>query len=421
MCGLERWLEVIQARTTYTGIDLSLSRIEKALFELSINEFDATVVKVAGTNGKGSMVAALNHIYTNAGLKVACYTSPHLFSFNERLLLNNKISSDQQWCSAFVKINKVALHYNLTYFETITLAAFLIISELDFDIILLEIGLGGRLDAVNAILADLAIITSIGFDHTDRLGESLAAIAYEKAGIIKSNMTVIYSGRDELQTFQKRAQAYNCNMYALGHEFSWFEDKNSWGYQSQLKKVISSIPNIHLDIAAGAIKVTECLSDKHPVSNDIAFSALSNVKIMGRCQEIRAKCPIIIDVSHNTPAVKNLVKFLKNKFKNRGLRIVFGCQKNKDYNLMLSEFKDECVTWYFADLACSGSASRYDFKANVKQHNYYFKNITSAFSKAYNESINDDVVVAFGSFFVVSEVMQSELMKKIIFAYEKIS
>lgn len=405
--SLEYWLKKISAYNPETKIDLSLSRIKKALAALDISKFDAITIKVAGTNGKGSTIAALNQIYFNANYKVACYTSPHILNFNERLKFNNKYVADSAWCEEFTNIYNIITRYDLTYFESITLVAFSLISKGDFDIILLEIGLGGRFDAVNSIQSDVGIITSIGLDHVDKLGNTTGEIAYEKAGIIEPNKKVIFSGDKELECIKNIAKANNCTSYAINSEFSWQITKDRYLYHENNRLILNlPVPNIHPDIAAAVLKTIFCLNDDLPVANK-TLDIISDIKQVGRCQVIKARVPMVIDVSHNVPAVCYLVKFIKNNFPNKNVKFIFGCLATKDYRGILSVAESLNPIWYFAALQADKSVNVNNFIVGDRSRSKFFKTISKALDCALNEATDNDIIVAFGSFYVVAEVIQT--------------
>lgn len=403
---LDECLAKITASQPADKIDLSLSRMIKALEYFSLDKFNATTIKVAGTNGKGSTIAALNQIYTSDNYKVACYTSPHLLQFNERLKINNKIIEDNEWIEAFNSLDHIASELSLTYFENITLAAFLIIKKYDIDIVLLEIGLGGRLDAVNAINADMAIITSIGYDHMDRLGNSLTKIAYEKAGIISEGIDVIFTGNCESDVIKKQANIHKCRTFIINEDFSYESDGLSWCYKSDTKKhYLPCVPNIHPDVACGVLKVIEILRDKYSIQEININNNIINVKQLGRCQVINAKVPIVIDVSHNLPAVEYLVSFIKKKYPKSFVHAIFGCLATKDYTSILKEFNILNTSINIAPVCAEQSLSNDCFPG----YNTY-SSLTEAFNDAYSKAKDDDIIVAFGSFYVVSELLHSLTM-----------
>jgi dihydrofolate synthase / folylpolyglutamate synthase len=405
MLSLADWLILLEHRASPNNIILDLERIKLASSELDLTSFNAKVIKIAGTNGKGSSVAALNQIYTAAGYRVACYSSPHLFEFNERLKINDKYTEDSLWCQAFCHIDDSAIKHNLTYFEIITLAAFWIIKQYTLDIVLLEIGLGGRLDAVNVAAADVGLITSIGLDHQDRLGSTLEAIAKEKAGIINKNMSVVFSGRNNRNIIEAEAKGHNCDFYALDAGFSWAMANENWVYNCCETSHSMPIPNIHPDVASGVITCVTLLQPNFPVANNYIYSNLPNIQQYARCQIVKKKYPIVIDVAHNKPAVIYLKQFVRCNFSAKKLRLVFSCLNTKDYKSMLSEFDCDNVTWYLSDLGVANGVKKNDIRQAISSECFLFPSISCAFEKAWLDCQKNEMVVVFGSFYVAKEAL----------------
>lgn len=406
--NLQEWLAKITERSSENKIDLTLKRIQKSLKLLSLKRIDAITIKVAGTNGKGSTCNALKQIYTDSGYKVACYTSPHIFHFQERLTINDSVVSESEWIKAFESIDKIASECNLTYFENITLAAFWLISKYEIDLAILEIGLGGRFDAVNSIPADIGIITSIGLDHTDFLGNDLKSIAYEKAGILSANMTSIYCGDVENETIESVAVENKCKLYTIKEDFSWIITDGEYVYQDNKHGSLTiPKPNIHPDVAAGIIKTIMYAAKYFYVTKEALSKNIRDIKQIGRCQIIIDKVPLIIDVSHNVAAVRYLVNFVQENYPNKNIKLVFGCLATKDYKGIIKSCEDLNANWYVAPPNALMPRDCYDLSFPDHTCVEYKETITEAFLKAYEDAEKDDVIIAFGSFYVVSEALQA--------------
>ncbi|MDH5600929.1 MAG: Mur ligase family protein, partial [Gammaproteobacteria bacterium] len=291
--SLPEWLNWQQGLHS-SSIELGLERVAEVFQRLHSSLPAIPVISVAGTNGKGSSVALLETIYQNAGYRTAAYTSPHILHYNERLHLDAEEVSDQQICEAFERIDQARCQgdeISLTYFEFGTLAALDIFYRAKPEVIILEVGLGGRLDAVNIIDADIALITSIGIDHTAWLGHDRETIAREKAGIMRKGCPVVFSSPDMPRSIKQAADEVGAVLYQRGKDFDW---KNGMGYAAwdwkSDKHQRSALPtpslrgNHQLDNAAGVLMVIECLADKLPVSQKQVKAGLLSVSVMGRFQ-----------------------------------------------------------------------------------------------------------------------------------------
>lgn len=406
--NLQEWLAKITERSSESKIDLTLNRIQKSLKSLSLKRIDAVTIKVAGTNGKGSTCNALKQIYADSGYKVACYTSPHIFDFRERLTINNAVLSESDWIKAFENIDEIAKICELTYFENITLAAFWLISQYEIDVAILEIGLGGRFDAVNSIPADIGIITSIGFDHTDFLGNDLKSIAFEKAGILSNNMTAIYCGDVENSTIESVAADAECKLYTIKKDFTWNIVEGKYVYKdSDDVSLTTPKPNIHPDVAAGIIKTILYTAKYFYVTNESLTRNIINIKQIGRCQVIADKVPLLIDVSHNVPAVRYLVEFIQDKYPNKNIKLVFGCLATKDHKGIINACEVLNASWYVAPPNAAMPRNCYELSFPDNLCVNYDKSITDAFLHAYVDAENNDLIVVFGSFYVVAEALQA--------------
>jgi len=297
---LESWLgwqETLHPRL----IELGLDRIQQVFQRLYPKPPPFTVITIGGTNGKGSSVALLESIFVSAGYQVAAYTSPHLLRYNERIRLNLHEAEDAQICQAFQRIDEARGDISLTYFEFGTLAALDIFYRQTVDIALLEVGLGGRLDAVNIIDADIALICSIGLDHTDWLGDDRESIAREKAGIMRPGKPVICSDADIPTTIFSEADRLDSKLLCLGRDFTYRRQDTSWQWSGRNGEVhnfpLPALPGEHqLQNAAGVMMVLECLAESYPVSCQVVQQSLQGMHIPGRQQIISGKPDWIFDV-----------------------------------------------------------------------------------------------------------------------------
>ena len=294
--SLDDWL-AWQETLHPSEIELGLDRIAFVFQKLHPQPGFPSVITVAGTNGKGSSVAMLDAIYRIAGYKVGKYTSPHIFQYNERICINNQVIRDDLLCRAFERIDQARGNISLTYFEFGTLAALDIFLQHELDVIILEVGLGGRLDAVNIIDTDVALITAISQDHTQWLGHDIAGIAKEKAGIMRANKPVVSSGYSESETLKQCAKILGSEFYQAGEDYTFNKQDDGswhWQYKQQLRSALP-IPALYgehqLNNAAGVLMVVELLAKHLPVNQQAIRQALMTVDLPGRFQVIPGQIP----------------------------------------------------------------------------------------------------------------------------------
>ncbi len=397
-------------------IDLGLERVKRVFETLlpSYKKQKPPTITVAGTNGKGSTVAYLQEFYLAAGHKVGAYTSPHILRYNERIKINGKAVSDELICAAFEQIDKARGDTSLSYFEFSTLAALLIFSQQNVAIQILEVGLGGRLDAVNIVDADIAIVTSIAIDHVEYLGKTRDEIGLEKAGVFRPNTPAIVSDLRPPATLLNYAYENNVLLLQLGKTFFYEKQGESWTWQG-LSQTISNLPNPALKgnhqyrNASAAIFATQCLANDLPVSETSIKMALKNVRLAGRFQLIDGDIPVLLDVGHNPQAVQTLVDYLTENFANRRIHAIFSMMKDKDIAGVLELMKPVVSDWFFAPLpqnprAISVEKMRELFsKSGISAANTNFQNFTQAFATAKHNAKSGDLILVFGSFFLVSE------------------
>ena len=417
--SLDDWL-AWQETLHPSEIELGLERINTVFKRLYPQPSFPKVITVAGTNGKGSSVAMLDAIYREAGYVVGKYTSPHLFHYNERICINNIPVNDDAICNAFQRIDQVREDVSLTYFEFGTLAALDIFLQNELDLIILEVGLGGRLDAVNIIDADVALITAISKDHTQWLGDDVSVIAKEKAGIMRQGKPVVSSGRNETDVLQQLAREKSATLYQLANDFNFSkQDDGSWNWQYQhLIRSALPVPALYgyhqLDNAAGVLMVIELLAQHLPVSQQAVRHGLMSVKLAGRFQIIPGEPVCIFDVAHNVDAVKQLNQQL-DSFTCQGRKFaVIGMLSDKDCKAALSEIQTDIDTWFIAPLPTSRSESAENLKSVLQSLNtdvvcQTFDSVKQAFANARQLAKAGDCIVVFGSFYTVAEAMPTTL------------
>lgn len=426
--NLTSWLKHIE-QLHPKAIAMGLDRVQLVLQRLALKP-DFKIITVAGTNGKGSTCAMLSQIYLHAGYRVACYTSPHLLRYNERVRLNGEEVSDEDLCLAFSAVEQARLgnHPNdeisLTYFEMGTLAAIWHFCKQNVDIAILEIGLGGRLDAVNVFNPDCAIVTSVDIDHQEFLGNTRESIGAEKAGVYRAGIPAICGDINPPETLVNYALEIRAKLIRIQHDFDYQKTASGWQF-SLANQVFYDLPlpalegDYQLMNASTAIAAVHSLQAQLPVGRQAIADAMSHVTLAGRFQTVSLAPKLILDVAHNPHAAIALAKNLKaHKVKiNAKTYAVFSMLADKDISGVVDVLKDEIDVWYVSSIDHVRSASAAELvsaitlvapKANIKT----FASIADACKHAKFDmqtcldSNEDDKIIAFGSFFTVSHVMQ---------------
>ncbi len=409
---LNQWLNSLENRNTQE-IQLGLTRILEVAEKINVHTSACKVITVAGTNGKGSTVSALEMIYHTAGYKVGAYTSPHLIHFNERIRVNLKPIEDEDLCQAFNFIEEARGSVHLTYFEITTLAALLYFKQQNLDIIILEVGLGGRLDATNLIDADLSIITTIDYDHQDYLGSTLESIGYEKAGILRQGKPFIYADNHPPSSIIEvaRERAVPCYFYDMN--FSIDEQGAFWAFNCQDKQIKDlPKPKIQLKSASAAIMACLLLGQDIPVSQEHLYLAMENVIVPGRLQFYQDSISILYDVAHNAQSARLLAETVKTKKIKGQVHAVFSALKDKDILGLISPLKDCVDRWYPAQLdnkrASSASLLCSTFEDAEIFVEVCYNSPLMAFQAALSQAAVGDLILVYGSFFTVGQVMAAQ-------------
>jgi dihydrofolate synthase/folylpolyglutamate synthase len=407
---LLEWLDRLK-KIHNKAIDLGLDRVFEVAKRLEVLSPNCPVITVGGTNGKGSTVAGLEAIYREAGYRVGAFTSPILFRHNELVRVEGAYASDQTFCDAYEKIEKARGDISLTSFEFNTLAAMLIFQDANLDVWLLEVGLGGRLDAVNIIDADVSIVTTIALDHTDLLGKTREAIAKEKAGIFRRGTPAISGDFNPPTTLEKCAKEKGAVFYSQGKHFGFRKQKETWVWWNE-KKEISALPysSLALQNMATVLMGVDCLQSKLPVTEETLRRALSNVSLPGRIQVIEGDVTRILDVSHNPASAAHLHQWLKEHPCPGKTRAVFSMLADKDIIETLQVIKEDIDEWFVAPLFTERAATKETLfscfeKANIS-HIKMHDSIAAAAEAAMRASNKGDRVVVFGSFHVVAEAFR---------------
>ncbi|QQX82572.1 bifunctional tetrahydrofolate synthase/dihydrofolate synthase [Shewanella sp. KX20019] len=407
--ALNTWLDYLLAIHP-TEIDMGLVRVSEVASRLGLTELGMTkVVTVAGTNGKGTTCAMIEAALQQTGKTVGVYSSPHLLHYNERVRINGVDATDEALVSAFEAIESARTDISLSFFEYATLAGLVLFKREHLDVILLEVGLGGRLDATNIIDADISVVTSIDLDHQEYLGDTRELVAAEKAGIFRAGRAAIVGEPDCPQTLIDYAQSISANLYRVGHEFNYTCHGADWHYSGQHFNLNSlPLPKLPQPNAATAIAVLEHLSpdiDKAAIAD-----AVGNTQLAGRLEHVCDKPRVMVDVAHNPHAARYLRSRLENVSKQR-LFAICGMLKDKDATAVLSELSLDITHWYLSDLNVPRGATALALKALLPLDSQAscFATIGAAWNAVKQDAKGDDMVIVFGSFYTVAAF--KELLK----------
>lgn len=412
------WQEQLHPSEIELGLDRVSAVLQRMQQSMNLEKTSFTVISVAGTNGKGSCVTMLDSIYRAAGYSVGAYTSPHLIKYNERISIDGVSVSDQQLCEIFYEIDQCREDISLTYFEFGTLAAIALMIKAEVDVALLEVGLGGRLDAVNIIDADVAIISSIGVDHQAWLGDDREKIALEKAGIARSGHPVVCGETQLPGSLIPYLQKIDAPLYLINRDFhaeKSQQDANTWHWRSASKNR-NSLPmpalrgDSQLNNAATVLQVIELLLPQLPVSQANVREGLASAFVPGRFQVIPGEVTLIIDVAHNVQAAHALAENLKAMECSGSTIAVFGCFNDKDLPGIINQMSSVFDHWYVASLEGPRAQQAQEISRCIAQNCpdtpvTICDSIGLAKDSAIEFASADDRVVMFGSFLVASEVM----------------
>jgi dihydrofolate synthase / folylpolyglutamate synthase len=424
--NLAQWLSYIESLHP-KSIAMGLDRVKQMISRLQLHP-KFTIITVAGTNGKGSTCAMLEQIYSNAGYQVGCYTSPHLLRYNERVRINKQEASDEALCAAFSTVDEARVDVNgdvisLTYFEVGTLAAMWHFMRAGVDVAILEIGLGGRLDAVNAFEPNCSIVTSVDLDHQEFLGNTRESIGFEKAGVYRTSVPAICGDANPPLNLVAFALKIKANFKQVHQDFDFtLESEFSWRYSTGKATYQLPIPALmgayQLNNAACAVCAVESLQSCLPVTSTHLASAMREVSLAGRFQTVSISPHVILDVAHNPHAACALAANLNVSRTSQGQTIaVFAMLADKDIQGVVQAVKDEIDLWYIAGIDNARGASAEDLAAIVSEVDSnakfkIFQNANVAYQQACIDVGENDKIIVFGSFYTVASVMQSLLTKQ---------
>lgn len=424
--SLDEWLEYWQSIHA-TAIDMGLERVRPVAEQLAILRPEVPVITVAGTNGKGSTTTVIAAIYQAAGLRVGLYQSPHIQYFNERIRLGGVPVDTQILINAFVEVEaaRVACDLTLSFFEATTLAAFVIFKQQQCDVWVLEVGLGGRLDVVNLIDPTVAVITNIGIDHVEWLGDNREKIGFEKAGILRPHIPLIFGDEDMPDSVRQHAESLHCHIYQRGRDFFWqsmFVEK-----ASELEHVTQdnsaqiniysnatytfTLPNASLALTNVSSAVTAVLASSIPVHFNAITQGIQNAKLAGRFeQRLFHGKRLIADVAHNPHGVKFLLEQLfayRKKHVTHQIHAIFSMLADKDIAAVVDMARDMIDHWHVAVLDVPRAASLTQLKTALKDVNVtFYPSVGAALMGGSQAIASHDLMLAWGSFYTLEAVYQ---------------
>ncbi|MDX1489826.1 MAG: bifunctional tetrahydrofolate synthase/dihydrofolate synthase [Pseudohongiellaceae bacterium] len=416
--NLNQWLKTIESLHP-SEIDLGLERLRTVSARMGLSKPAPLVITVAGTNGKGSTVAMLEAIYLAAGYSVGTYTSPHLFVYNERIRINGQMVSDQSLCDCFQYINDKRQQVSLTYFEFGTLAGLKLIEDAGVDIAILEVGLGGRLDGVNIVDPDIAVITSVGLDHQDWLGDTREAIGLEKAGIFRPGIKAVCGDPEPPHSVLLHAHELGAHLAIQGQTFGFAWDGKQWEWNSLtdgcLPTSLQELPTPALDLINASTTLQAIHYAGKPVTEEAIRTTLSMVSVPGRFQRLQDKGGknIILDVAHNPQAGELLSQKLSDLREFGDLtgqvRVVLAMMSDKDHIGFYNALESNGDFWYIAAFPQPRCEQAPVLMEKLQQAGAKtigpFNNIADALCQACEDAAQNDIILVTGSFMTVADAM----------------
>jgi dihydrofolate synthase/folylpolyglutamate synthase len=410
---LEDWLAHLE-RVHPRSIEMGLERVSRVRAAMGLDP-RFPVIAVGGTNGKGSVCAMLEAILSEAGYRVGCYTSPHLLRYNERVRVARREAGDADLCRAFERVEAARGDVSLTYFEFGTLAAVRLFVEAGVDVAILEVGLGGRLDAVNAFDSDCAALTCVDIDHVEYLGNTREAIGFEKAGIFRAGRGAVCADPDPPASVARRAAEVGARLVQFGRDFGCSGDRLRWNYWGPGGKRLSlPLPALRgvfqLRNAAAALAVLDEVRERLPVVMRDIRQGLLAVELPGRFQVLPGRPTVVLDVAHNPHAARGLAQNLAGLGRAGKTLAVFAMLRDKDIAGAARALKAGIDAWFVAGIAHPRGAAAPDIAAVLRAEGVPGEVIqcgtpAQAFARAWERAGQDDKICVFGSFFTVADVL----------------
>lgn len=415
--SLGDWLAYLE-QLHPSAIDMGLERSRRVAERLGLGKLAPRVVTVTGTNGKGSTCAFVASLLRAQGLKVGVYSSPHLLHYNERVRIDGRDASDERLCEAFAAVEAVRGDVSLTYFEMGTLAAFWLFKQSALDAVVLEVGLGGRLDTVNLVDADLSLVTSIGVDHADYLGDTRESVAYEKAGILRQGKPALCGDLDPPQPLLDKVRELACPFFARGREFGLSSSAQHWQWHGKATDgavvELDQLPLLDLPMENAALALQAYLLMDLPWDAGQIRQALLDTRMTGRLDRRLLNwqgkpLELLLDVGHNPHASEYLAARLASRPRAGGRLAVFGLLADKDLDGVVAPLKGLVDSWAVAPLdtprtrpAAQLEAALKNLGATVKS----YASVDAALEGQCAQAAAGDQILLFGSFFCVGQALQ---------------
>ncbi len=413
--SLEDWLDYISAQHPAT-IALGLDRVREVADGLDLHEARATIT-VGGTNGKGSTCAMLEQILLEAGYHVGLYTSPHLLRYNERVRFKGEEATDDALVEAFERVEKARKGVPLTYFEFGTLAAFTFFQRMRAEVMILEVGLGGRLDAVNIIDPDVACVVSVDLDHQAFLGNDRESIGFEKAGIFRAGRPAIFGDLDPPKRLVEHAEKIGAPLQVLGRDFRYEAKPGQWDFFGRKStKHALPMPGLRgawqLKNASVALAALDEIASRVPVSLGEVKRGLTLAHVEGRLQVIPGRPSIVLDVAHNPHAARSLASGLGDMPFPENTLAVFAMLSDKDIGSVVDAMRGRIDRWYVSAAQAERAASAAQvaeilFGKRLADRTRMFATVASALDAARRDAGPNDRIVVFGSFYTVAEALRA--------------
>ncbi|EPW4776862.1 bifunctional tetrahydrofolate synthase/dihydrofolate synthase [Vibrio parahaemolyticus] len=401
---LAMWLDYL-SNIHSSAIDLGLDRIQAVATKANLTKPAPTVITVAGTNGKGSTCALMEAILLDAGYSVGVYSSPHLIRYNERVRINGVDVEDAKQCEAFDYVEKQRGDISLSLFEFGTLAALRIFQVENVDVVLLEVGLGGRLDATNVVDHDVSVITSLAIDHVDWLGDDINVIGFEKAGIYRAGKPAICGQPLPPATVAAHADDICAEFFQVGIQFDYALTEKGWKWSSGAF-ALEDLPLPSLPLPNAATALMALGASELQITDINIVNGLNNARLAGRMQVLQHEPEIVLDVAHNPHSAEYLVEKVKTQYAGKTIHVVIAMLHDKDIKATLAALKPISTHWYPASLTGPRAATADELCQYLPQGQVQFQTPVEAFESALSSAASNDLVLVAGSFHTVGEVLE---------------
>ncbi|HBH7908896.1 bifunctional tetrahydrofolate synthase/dihydrofolate synthase [Vibrio parahaemolyticus] len=401
---LAMWLDYL-SNIHSSAIDLGLDRVQAVATKANLTKPAPTVITVAGTNGKGSTCALMEAILLDAGYSVGVYSSPHLIRYNERVRINGVDVEDAKHCEAFDYVEKQRGDISLSLFEFGTLAALRIFQVENVDVVLLEVGLGGRLDATNVVDHDVSVITSLAIDHVDWLGDDINVIGFEKAGIYRAGKPAICGQPLPPATVAAHADDICAEFFQVGIQFDYALTEKGWKWSSGAF-ALEDLPLPSLPLPNAATALMALGASELQITDINIVNGLNNARLAGRMQVLQHEPEIVLDVAHNPHSAEYLVEKVKTQYAGKTIHVVIAMLHDKDIKATLAALKPIATHWYPASLTGPRAATADELCQYLPQGQVQFQTPVEAFESALSSAASNDLVLVAGSFHTVGEVLE---------------